>query len=129
MRPLVQVLRMWPVRRWVGAAVLTGPLAAGYAAVTEPGSGTWGAVGVAVASCLAALVLASYLPAAGSGRWLEVGCSPCAIVAAGTVVGSFVLRANVVDGAGTLGLALLMFGLAQRLTDARSCSLPASWAG
>jgi hypothetical protein len=85
----------------------------------------WTAVD-AVSGLLAAVVLASYVPRPGSGRVLEVGCSPCAVMAAAAVFGSLLLRStSPLDvGIAVVATGLLGFGLLQRLTDVRTCALP-----
>jgi hypothetical protein len=84
---------------------------------------TWFAAAL-VAAGLGAAVLVSYLPASG---WRPaLGCSPCAAVAALTVLGSLVAVATygptVVGPA--LGAALTLFGLVQRLGQEDGCEVP-----
>jgi hypothetical protein len=79
-----------------------------------------------VCAVIAALVLASYVPQPGSGRRLEVGCSPCAVMGGATIVGSLVLRSTTPVDPGIAGVAVMMllFGLVQRLNDNASCAVP-----
>jgi hypothetical protein len=113
----------WPPRRRFGAAGFTAATLAGYLA--DRGSTTIGSSLVAVASAaVAGLVIASYLPAGGTRR-LDVGCSPCATMAAATVMGSFVLRSTAPGdlGIAVVALGLLVFGLFRRLTDLQTCRI------
>jgi hypothetical protein len=123
---LLRGLRGWPLRRWVAAAVVTVPLAGLY--LTQgPSADIWWSVPAAlVCGALASLVLASYLPLPGSGRWIDLGCSPCATVAAMTVLGSFILRDGAPSEVGMSLLAALMlvFGLVQRLSGGGVCAVP-----
>lgn len=122
---LVLALRGWPARRWVTAAVLALPLAALYA---WDGSsvGIWWSIPAAVLfGGLASVVLASYVPLPGSRRILDVGCTPCSVVAGVTVLGSFLFRdtAPLDPGLNLVAGLLLVFGLVQRLTGG-ACKVP-----
>lgn len=120
----------WPRRRWVAAGVLAAPLSLAYGSLPGQLTSAGWAVADVVSGLLAAVVLASYVPAPGSGRVLEVGCSPCAVMAAATVFGSLLLRSTSPLDAGiaVVATALLGFGLLQRLTDVATCRLPAAQA-
>ena len=117
----------WPHRRWIAAGVLAVPLALGYASLPGQLTSAGWAVADVLSGLLAAVVLASYVPGPGSGRVLEFGCSPCAVMAAAAVFGSLLLRSTSPLDAGIAVVAtgLLGFGLLQRLTDVRTCSFPA----
>ena len=119
----------WPRRRLVSAAALSPVLfivltsaAGGWAPGLAPG---WTAL-VALVALGASATLASYLPRPGYGRRLDVGCTPCAAVAALSVVGaSGVLRSNPHDlSSAALALVIIGFGLTQRLTSPSSCAAP-----
>ena len=71
---------------------------------------------------------AGYAPAPGARRRLDVGCEPCARVAALTVLAAVAARAA--DPA-SVALALfsvlaLGFGLLQRLSDSPTCAVPSA---
>jgi hypothetical protein len=87
---------------------------------------------VAVGSgLLGSVIVASYLPAPGSGRLIEVGCSPCAVFAAAAVVISVVLRSGAPASGprAALCVVLLAAGLRQRLADSTQCPTGAGRAG
>lgn len=120
-------VRRWPPRRWITALVLVGPLLVLYVAVGPAPSVLWALPVDVVSAALAGLIVASYVPEPRSGRLLEVGCSPCAVVAAAAIVGSLVMRDTSPGDAGIALLAVVMlgFGLAQRLAGGGTCTLPA----
>lgn len=121
------VLLTWPQRRF-RAMVLLVPLL-GTALVLASGADlgavtpAWIAFTVTAATTGGA-VLASYLPA--TGRKLEIGCSPCATMAALSVVGE--LMAMHTYGSLWIGpalaIAVSLFGLTQRLGDSTTCAVP-----
>lgn len=120
-------LDAWPVRRRVAALVLlpvvaTWFLVVGNTSAVAPGVAWYGVVGIA--SLLSAAVLASYVPVAGRG--LDLGCTPCATLAALTVLGAtMALRNYGPDIAGPLvAAALLLFGLVQRVSQPATCATP-----
>jgi hypothetical protein len=120
---LARGLGAWPRRRWVAAALTTGPLAAAFLGA-RGGGATWWAWPVAVAGgLLGGLLLASYLAAPGAGRLVDVGCSPCAVAAGSTLLLALLARGGAPDNVGmaVLGLALLAGGLRQRVADSSSC--------
>jgi hypothetical protein len=123
---VIHTLRSWSSRRWTAAAVAFLPLVAVYL-VEGPSWGVWWAVpGALLPAAFASLIVASYVPEPGSGRLVEVGCSPCAVVAGASILGSIILRDTSPSDAGTAVVALLLlgFGLAQRLVGAGTCSVP-----
>jgi hypothetical protein len=77
------------------------------------------------AAVLGAGVLASYVPVVGRG--LELGCTPCAMMSALTLVGATIaLRNYGPDVAGPLVAgAVLLFGLTQRMSQPATCATPA----
>lgn len=82
----------------------------------------WTALAGLVALTAAATV-ATYLPRPGTGTRLDIGCTPCASVAAITVPLAVVLLTTsppTVPSA-LLALAVAIFGLRQRLTDPSTC--------
>ena len=118
----------WPPRRWVVVALAAPALTwllvtvAPLAPATGRGAAWWVIV---LATALAGSgTLASYVPA--TGRRPELGCSPCAMVSALTVVGAvMVVRGSGGDPAGpVLALAVALFGLGQRLAQPPVCSTP-----
>jgi hypothetical protein len=121
---LPAALRGWPRRRRVVAGTAVVPLAVLFAST---GPGVWSVwVTGAVTAVPAALLLAGYVAAPGTGRRLDVGCSPCAAVSGATIVGALMMRSL---APGDLGIALVaamlvVFGLAQRLAGVTACPTP-----
>jgi hypothetical protein len=119
-------LDAWPARRRLTALALF-PVVATWLVVVGRGSTTvspgavWYPV-VLVAGLLGAAVLASYLPVAGRG--LDLGCTPCATLAALTLVGaSTAMYRYGADIAGPLvASAVLLFGLTQRVSQPATCA-------
>lgn len=119
----------WPLRRLVVVAVLSPVLfallvsaAGGWGPGLAPG---WTAL-VALVALGGAATLASYLPRPGYGRRLDVGCTPCAAVAALSVLGAAGVLSTAPHDLSTAALALVItgFGLTQRLTSPSSCAAP-----
>lgn len=130
--PLTGLLR-WPLRRWLLAApaflvlvLLFSPLTAG--GTGQPG---WAWPAAVLLALPGSLILASYLPAPGTGRWLDLGCAPCAVVAAGAVVMAVLLRAGAPADPGRTALCALMLGIGlhQRLIDPARCPTTTPRAG
>lgn len=109
----------WPRRRWIAAAVLVLPLGGVFGSVGPLWSLWWAAPAALASGGLAAVIFASYLPLPGAGRRLDLGCSPCAAMAAASVVGALILRASVPleGGMALVSLMMMGFGLAQRLAN------------
>jgi hypothetical protein len=121
-------LQSWTPRRRLALVALFPLVAAwfvvvGRGAAAAPPSAGWYA-GAGVAALLGAAVLSSYLPV--SGRRLDLGCTPCATLAALTLVGAtMVLRSYGSELAGPLvAVALLLFGLTQRMNQPATCATP-----
>ena len=121
----------WPLRRLVAVAVLSPLLfvlliasVGGWAPAASLG---WAAI-VAVMALAAAATIATYLPRPGAGRRLELGCTPCAAVAALSVLGAAVVLGTSPYNVSTAVLALVVvgFGLTQRLTSPSTCVAPSS---
>lgn len=119
------LLDAWPTRRRVAAALLL-PVVAAWFVVVGGSTATalpagWYALAI-VAAALGAAVLASYVPAVGLRP--DLGCTPCATVSALTVVAaSIVLRNYGADVAGPIiAIAILLFGLVQRLREPATCA-------
>jgi hypothetical protein len=116
------VLKAWPLRRRM-AVVLISPVlfvlivaaSGGWAPVTSPG---WTAL-VAGVTLVCATTLATYLPRPGTGLKLDLGCTPCAAVAAVTVLAAFGLLSSAPHDVSTavLALGVSAFGLVQRLNN------------
>jgi hypothetical protein len=98
----------------------------GAAGGWAPGVGPeWPAL-VALVALAAAATLATYLPQPGAGHRLDLGCTPCAAVAALSVLGAGAVLSTTAHETSTAGLALVIvgFGLTQRLTSPSSCAAP-----
>ncbi len=110
----------------MATGVLTPVLVVVFAAVAgllAHGAPAWAWAVTVLDGALGAGVLASYLPAPGSGRRLEIGCEPCATIAALGVVGALMLRASgpVDPTLAALSVFLLLAAARQRLTDTQAC--------
>jgi hypothetical protein len=94
----------------------------GWASSAQP---MWTMLVVAAALASAA-TLSTYLPRPGAGRRLDVGCTPCAAVAAvSVVVAAGVLGSSSHDvPTAIIALGVAGFGLRQRLTDPSTCPAP-----
>lgn len=92
----------------------------------EPGLAPGWTALVALVALGGAATLASYLPRPGYGRRLDVGCTPCAAVAALSVLGAAVVLSTAPYDMSTAALALVIvgFGLTQRLTSPSTCAAP-----
>jgi len=119
-----QARAAWPWRRIVVVAVLAPALMVLLMAVpgdevSPPG---WTVLAGLVALSAAATA-ATYVPRPGSGARLDVGCTPCASVAAITVpIAVVVLTSSPHDvPSALLALGVAVFGLRQRLTDPSTC--------
>jgi hypothetical protein len=125
-RRLARAQAAWPMRKRVAVAVLTPILlvlsvsaSGGWALATSRG---WTAL-VALVALASAMTLASYLPSPGTGLKLDFGCTPCAGVAALSVVASLVLLSSSPGDVPTafLALGVAAFGLRQRLANPSTC--------
>jgi len=127
-RRFVRARAVWPSRRLIAVAVLAPALAAALVAVgggrLTTASRPWLALVVVIAVACSA-TLASYVPRPGAGRRLDVGCTPCASVAAlSVVVAAGVLSSDPQDvPTAILALGVAAFGLRQRLTDPSTCAV------
>lgn len=118
------------MRRIVAVAVLSPLLFVLLIAVAggwAPGAPLGWTALVALMALAAAATLASYLPRPGAGRKLEIGCTPCAAVAALSVVGAGAVLSTAPYDVSTAVLASVVvgFGLTQRLTNPSTCVAPA----
>ena len=118
----------WPRRRFVAAALLLPLVLTLFVSASGADLGVASAgwlVLVLAASTVAALVLSSYLPAAGLR--LDMGCTPCGIMAGLTVLGATMAMRNYGTGieGPAVALALTLFGLTQRLGQPGACPTPA----
>jgi hypothetical protein len=121
-----KVLAAWPLRSRMAVA-LTAPVLFGlmvavsgdWAPATSPG---WTAL-VAGVAFVCATTLATYLPRPGAGLKPDLGCTPCAAVAAVTVLASFGLLSSAPHDVSTavMALGVSAFGLVQRLNNPSSC--------
>jgi hypothetical protein len=119
-------LTAWPLRKRMAVGLIAPVLfvlmvgtSGGWVMATSPG---WTALvaGLALAS---ATTLATYLPRAGTGLKPDLGCTPCAAVAAVTVLASFGLVNSAPHDVSTavLALGVSAFGLVQRLNNPSTC--------
>ena len=125
-RRYANALTAWPLRKRMAVGLVAPVLfvlmvatSGGWAPATSPG---WTALvaGVALAS---ATTLATYLPRAGTGLRPDLGCTPCAAVAAVTVLASFGLLSSAPHDVSTavLALGVSAFGLVKRLNNPSTC--------
>src|SRR5450759_6391 len=117
----------WPLRRLGAVAVLAPVLlvlsvvaSGGWALVTSPG---WTVIVLMIAVACATTV-AMYLPRPGTGLKLDFGCTPCAAVAAVSVLASLGVLSSAPHEVPTaiLALGIAGFGLRQRLTNPITCA-------
>jgi hypothetical protein len=121
-------LQTWTPRRRLALVALLPLVVAWFVVVGRSSSAAPPAVGwyagAAVAAVLGAAVLASYVPLAG--RRPDLGCTPCGMLAALTlVVATMALRSYGSELAGPLvAIAVLLFGLVQRMSQPATCVTP-----
>lgn len=127
---MIAALRAWPLRRWIAAGAAF-PVMIALLVATGRGAGTapaawWVWPWLPVAAALAALVLASYLAGPGSGKLIEVGCSPCAAAAALAVGGALLAHGSAPGSPlmAVIAIGLILAAVRQRLTDATACAAP-----
>ena len=125
-RKYAHVLAAWPLRRRMALAVLAPVLfglmvaaSGGWALATSPG---WTAL-VALIAVSCATTLATYLPHPGTGLRVDVGCTPCAAVAAVSVLAAFIVLSSAPRDVSTavMALGISAFGLVQRLNNPSTC--------
>jgi hypothetical protein len=115
----------WPARRRVAALVLAvglvllvaaGP---GWAFASEP---VWSLLTLAAVLASAAAA-ATFVPLAGEGLHVHLGCAPCAAVGGLAAIGGAWLALTSAHDGGTASLALALsgFALARRLTEPQTC--------
>ena len=106
----------WPLRRRMAVVVIAPALfvllvaaSGGWALATSPG---WTAL-VALVALVCATTLATYLPSPGAGLRPDFGCTPCAAVAAVSVLASFGVLSSAPHDVSTavLALGISVFGL------------------
>lgn len=127
-RRFARVRAVWPPRRLAVVAVASPALLALLIVVSGPGTTVtppgWFAL-VALVAVVAAATLATYVPLPGTGRRLDIGCTPCASAAAVSVL----IAVGVVSSAShdvptaILGLGVAGFGLRQRLANPTTCAV------
>jgi len=119
-------LTAWPLRRRMAVVVIAPALfvllaaaSGGWALATSPG---WTAL-VAMVALVCATTLATYLPSPGVGLRPDFGCTPCAAVAAVSVLASFGVLSSAPHDVSTavLALGISVFGLVQRLNNPSTC--------
>lgn len=78
---------------------------------------------VAIVALSCATTLATYLPSPGTGLRVDLGCTPCAAVAAVSVLAPFGVLSSAPHDASTafLALGISVFGLVQRLNNPSTC--------
>jgi len=125
-RRFANALAAWPLRRRVAvgltAPALLGLMVAasgGWAPTPSPG---WTAL-VAGVAFACATTLATYLLRPETGLRPDLGCTPCAAIAAVTVLASFGLLSSAPHDVPTavLALGVSAFGLVQRLNNPSTC--------
>lgn len=125
-RGYANALAAWPLRRRVAVGLIAPVLfvlmvatSGGWAPATSPG---WTAL-VAGVAFACATTLATYLPRPGTGLRPDLGCTPCAAVAAVTVLAAFGLLSSAPHDVSTavLALGVSAFGLLQRLNNPSTC--------
>jgi hypothetical protein len=123
MSSLANTLRRWPRRRWVIVA-LAASAVAGLLAFAGPGHAWWGWPSALLTTALAPLILASYLPMPGSGRLIDVGCSPCAALAGGAALFAVLVLVGAPDDPimAVIAALALVAAVRQRLVDATACA-------
>jgi hypothetical protein len=132
---MIAALRAWPRRRWIAAGGAFPVLAALLAAAGRGAAGApaswWVWPWLLVTGGLAALVLASYLAGPGSGKLIEVGCSPCAAASALAVGGALLAHASAPGSPlmAVVATGLTLAAVRQRLTDAAACPARSSGRG
>jgi len=116
----------WPLRRILAVAVMAPVLlvlsvaaSGGWAAAT---TGGWMAL-VAMIALVSAATLATYLPRPGAGLDIDFGCTPCAVIAAVSVLAAIGVLSSAPQEVPTaiLALGIAAFGLRQRLADPSTC--------
>ena len=116
-----------PGWRRLGATIVLAPVLFGLLVQTGGGwadaSPSW-LVPVAVTAVLGALTLASYVPTPGMSWRDTLGCSPCAIVSAGTTVAAAFMLGLAPHQISTAlpAVAVVLFGLVQRTSSPTTCS-------
>jgi len=126
-RRSTRALARWPMRRIAAVALLAPALLALFVAASGGGQtavpGGWTAL-VALLAVTSATTLATYLPLPGTGRRLDLGCTPCGWVAAlSVVIAAAVLTSTPHDvPTAILAAGVAAFGLRQRLVNASSCA-------
>lgn len=128
--PVSTGLRHWPRRRWLLAAavfpVFVFMFAAAGGGLAAAAASWWIWPWLILIGALAGVVVASYLAPPGTGKIIDVGCSPCAVMAGLAVVGALLVHSNAPASPfmATVATVLTAFALRQRLTDATACATP-----
>ena len=125
LRQMLGTLRGWSSRRRLAAVIALLPMFAVYTSLGPILEIWWALPAALVCAGLASLIVASYVPEPRSGRLIDVGCTPCSVMAVGSILGALVLRDTRPLDAGMSAMAVLLlaFGFAQRLTQADTCAL------
>ncbi len=112
-------------RRTLTAVLAAGPLLWAFRSLVPGAGAPWAWPGAVLLTVLAAVSLAGYVAPAGSGRLVERGCTPCAVVPAATVVMAMLLLDSSPDVGGLVTAAgALVVGMLQRRASATTCALP-----
>ncbi len=124
-------LRHWPRRRWVLAAAAFPVLvfafaAAGKGSLTASAASWWVWPWLILIGALGSAVVASYLAPPGTGKIIDVGCSPCAVMAGLALAGALMVYSSAPASPfmAVVATALTVLALRQRLADASSCPAP-----
>lgn len=122
-------LATWPRRRRLVAAASAVLIVLGQliAAPDDAPLPAWWWAATLATSTLAGAVLASYVPVPGSGRRVDVGCTPCAMLAGGLAAFALLGSLGKVDaGSSLIAFVLVVAGLYQRTKDAETCRAPSA---
>ena len=123
-------MRHWPRRRWLLAAgafpVLVFVFAAAGGGLAPAAASWWAWPWLILIGALSGVVVASYLAPPGTGKVIEVGCSPCSVMAGLALVGALLVHSNAPGSPFMAAVATVLtaFALRQRLADATACPAP-----
>lgn len=124
-------LRHWPRRRWLLGTAAFPVLVFAFAAVgrhtlAAAAAPWWTWPWLVLTGALASVVVASYLAMPGTGKIIDVGCSPCATLSGLALIGALLVYSNAPASPLMAVAATVLTGIAlrQRLSDAVTCGVP-----